>query len=199
MSANGMPESSLRAGRRESSRVAWAFLISFALHLGFFGVWHAGNTFGWWHNLSLPAWLQAPKMLTEILKKEQPKPPQQEMPLIFVDVSQEQATPEPPKNATYYSDKNSIAANANATVESTVPNIDGRQLHVPKTEDVPREKFTPLQPAVPVQEPKPAQEEMKAKSTHQPGDVALAKPEENPNKEEGIEPHTRPKTIEEAK
>ncbi len=200
MSVNGMPESSLRAERRETSRVAWAFLISVALHLGIFGLWHTGNRFGWWHDLSLPAWLQTPKLLTEILKKEQPKPPpQREMPLIFVDVSPEQAAPEPPKDAPYYSDKNSIAANASVTVESTVPNIDGRQLHVPKTENIPREKFTPLQPALPVQEPKPAQEEMKAKPTQEPGDLTLAKPDPNPNKEEGQQKHTRPQTVEEAK
>src|SRR6267378_6916307 len=187
MSANGMPESSLRAGRREASRLTWALLISLALHLSIFGTWRAGQTFGWWRFLTLPAWMHTPKLLTEILKKEQPKPPQQEMPLIFVDVSQEQATPEPPKNATYYSDKNSIAANQKAPMESTVPNLDGLQLHVPKTEDVPREKFTPLQPSVPKEEPKPAQEpkpvekEMKAKSSQEPGDIALAKPDPNPN------------------
>jgi len=201
-----MPESSLRAERREASRVVWALLISLALHLGIFGVWHTGQTLGWWRNLTLPAWLQAPQLLTEILKKDQPKPQlQQEMPLIFVDVSPEQATPEPPKNATYYSDKNSIAANQKATVESTVPNIDGLQVHVPKTENVPREKFTPLQPSAPseqpkpAQEPKPAEKEMKAKPAQEPGDLALAKPDPKPNKEEGQEPHTRPKTIEEAK
>src|SRR6266478_9796204 len=177
MSVNGMPESFLRAERREASRLVWALLISLAFHLGIFGLWHAGTKFGWWDNLSLPRWMQTTKMLTEVLRIENPKPPPpHEMPLIYVDVSLEQETAEPPKDATYYSDKNSIAANQNVTVESTVPNIDGRQTHVPKTETVPREKlFTALQPSVPMKEVKHSQEELKPEETkpaQQPGDLA---------------------------
>ena len=124
--------------------------------------------------------------------------------MVFVDVNPDVATPEPPKDATFYSDKNSIAANPTVKVDSTVPNIDGRQQHVPKTEDIPREQFHPLQPAPPVQEPKPAEEEVKAKPSLQPGDLTMAKPTQeppkDPDKPEGAEEkHARPKTIEEAK
>ena len=119
MSVNGTSESFRRAEERAASRVVWAFLISLAFHIGVYGLWHTGDKLGWWTGFSLPKWMQAPKLLTDILQNKPPKPPpQQEMPLIFVDVSPEQATPEPPKDATYYSDKNSIAANPNVTVDS---------------------------------------------------------------------------------
>src|SRR5437867_5144405 len=164
MSAAGMPDISLRLERAESSRLAWAFVISVALHLLIFGSYQAGKQLGWWRQLHWPAWLQAPRVLTEILKKKQTvQEPQKEAPLMFIDVSPAQATPEPPKKAAFYSDKNARAANPGPSMDSDIPRITGTQTQVPKTEDVPQPKFVPLQPSAPVEQAKQSQEELKAK------------------------------------
>src|SRR5207245_8551310 len=103
MSVANIPQWSLRQQRAEASRLAWAFGLSVAFHLVVAGTYQAGNKLGWWQNWHLPTWLQSPKMLTEILKKEKAQPPPTEIALMFVEVNPVAATPEPPKNARYYS------------------------------------------------------------------------------------------------
>jgi outer membrane biosynthesis protein TonB len=204
MSAAGMPRWSLRLEQAESSRLAWAFGISLAVHLLVFSVYQTGKKFNWWQNVHWPARMQSSKMLTELLKKKPITTPQQlqpQIPLIFVDVNPAQATPEPPKKAEYYSDKNSKAANPDTTLDTDKPKIEGKQTQVVKTEDVPKTKNIPLQPA-PLPQPSPpvkeAQEEQKPKPAYTPGDLALAKPEETPRKDDGQEKQARPRTIKEA-
>jgi outer membrane biosynthesis protein TonB len=208
--------------RGQLSRLSRAFVVSIALHLLIFGTYKAGHKFGWWDSSHLPPWLRSAKMLTELLKKketEPPKPPQ-EAPLMFVDVSPAQAVAEAPKNAMFYSDKNSQAANPDATKDTPIPKIDGTQKQVVKTEDVPREKFVPLQPVQPAtpppspaptpapapppkaaEPPKPPQEQPKPKPAQPPGDLAMAKPETELRKDDGQteKPRTRPLTIAEAR
>jgi outer membrane biosynthesis protein TonB len=207
MSVAGMSLGSLRQERAESSRLAWAFVISLAVHLLLFGGYETGKKMGWWNNAHWPAWLSPLKKLSEALKKKEPlqaaQPLQpQEPPLLFVDVNPANASPEPPKQATHYSSVNSIAANPEVTKESALPEITGEQKHVIKTEDVPRNKPVPLQPTPPVAPappaPEPVKEETKPKPTQPPGDLAMAKPDPKPNKEPGESPHTRPRTIAEA-
>ncbi|HEY5913870.1 MAG TPA: hypothetical protein VJA21_25050, partial [Verrucomicrobiae bacterium] len=153
---------SLRWKQAESSRLAWALLLSLVLHLFAYGTYEAGRKFGWWHYLSTRPFMQSARMLTDLLrpalKREPPKP--QEIPLVFVEVNPIAATPEPPKDAQFYSDKNSKAANPEAEKETNIPKISGKQEQVVKTEDVPKEKpaekFVPLQPSKP---PEVAKEE----------------------------------------
>jgi len=202
MSAVGMPESSLRRETAEASRLVWAFAISLMLHLSMFGTYEMGKQFGWWQRMQWPAWMKSPKMLTELLRKQQAVQQiqrQQEIPLIFVDVSPAQATPEPPKDAKYYSNKNSRAANQESEKETATPKIEGKHPELVKTEDVPRQEFTPLQPVPPAPQTKEPQEEAKAITTYKPGDLILAKPDLNPKKDEGSEKRERPKTVQEAK
>ena len=202
MSAAGMPNWSLRVERAESSRLAWAFTISVALHLLTFGSYETGKRLGWWQNWHWPPWLQSAKMLTEMLKKkENTQPPQQrqEVPLMFVDVSPAQATPEPPKTTPYYSDKNSRAANPERNADTEVPKITGQQTQIVRTEDVPRTRAFPLQPALPTPPSKEAQEEAKPKAAYTPGDLTMAKPDQTPRKAEGEAEHQRPKTLAEVK
>jgi len=125
------------------------------LHLLAVGTYQAGKKFHVWQNLHWPAWIQSARMLTEVLKKKEAMPlqAQQQVPLMFVDVNPAQAVAEPPKNAKFYSDKSSLAANKQADKDSNVPKITGKQAEVVRTETVPREKFVPLQPAPPVQQP----------------------------------------------
>src|SRR3989442_1637546 len=202
MSAVGMTESSLRRESAEASRLVWAFVISLMLHLSMFGTYEMGKQLGWWQRMQWPAWMKSPRMLTELLKKQQAAQQvqrQQEVPLIFVDVSPAQATPEPPKDAKYYSNKNSRAANQESEKETGTPKIEGKHPELVKTEDVPRQEFQPLQPVPPVPQTKEPQEEAKAIPTEKPGDLTVAKPDVNPKKDEGQEKRERPKTVQEAK
>ena len=186
-----------RDARADSSRLAWAFVISMLLHLLIFGGYYTGKKYNVWQNLHWPAWLQPVEKLAELLKKKPPPSPQppQEIPLMFVDVSPAQATAEPPKDAKFYSDKNSQAANVQADQDTGVPKITGKQTEIVKTEDIPIEKFAPLQPSKPAQPAQQEQTELKAKPTLAPGDLTLAKPELNPKKDEGDAPRPRPRRL----
>jgi outer membrane biosynthesis protein TonB len=148
---------SLRVEQAEVSRLAWAFALSLAFHLLVFGCYHTGNKYHLWQHLHWPAWLQPPKFLTELIVPKRPPPPpppKPDLPLMFVNVSPAQATTEAPKDAKFYSDKNSRAANPDADKITDIPKIDGKHPEFLKTEDVEHPKFTPLQPSPPPQQPK---------------------------------------------
>ena len=207
MFAAGMRRWSLRLERAESSRLAWAFVFSLSAHLLIFGAYQAGKRLQWWQKIPLPAWMQKHGMLTEVLKKKAPSQPlrlDSQVPLVFVEVSPAQASPEPPKETPFYSDKDSLAANPQPDKQLDIPKIEGTQTKVVKTEDVPRHKeFTPLQPAPPPPQPQEAkrevpkeEQETKVKPPETPGDLAMAKPEPVPKKNEPAEPpHVRPRTL----
>src|SRR5512137_2283576 len=74
MSVTVMPQSALRLERADSSRLVRAFVVSLAVHLLIWGTWYGGDKLGWWRNWEWPHWMRSPKMLTEILKKNQPAP-----------------------------------------------------------------------------------------------------------------------------
>jgi outer membrane biosynthesis protein TonB len=200
MASADMPEFNARVERAETSRLAWAFTLSLCLHLMLYGGYETGKKFGWWENWQWPAWLQSIKLLSEALKKKETTqpPPQPELPLVFVDVSPSQSTPEPPKESKFYSDKNSLAANPDADANTDAPKIDGKQTKIVKTEDVPRTRTFPLQPAMPAEPSQAPQEPARPKPAYTPGDLALAKPEPIPRKEEGDAPHEKPRTVLEA-
>jgi outer membrane biosynthesis protein TonB len=186
----------------ESSRLAWALALSMAVHLLVFGGYYAGEKLNVWQNLHWPAWLRPVQTLVEALKKKpapQPLPPQ-EPPLMFVEVNPVQATAEAPKDAKYYSDKNSKAANPQPKEDTQIPEISGTQEQVPKTEVVPRTEFKPLQPTAPkplAQKAPEAQPELKPKPAQPPGDLAMAKPDPTPAREPGEAPRPRRPTVRE--
>ncbi len=195
MAGSIVPESTLRLERTEYTRLVWAFVISLILHAAFFGTYQVGKRFGWWQHLRTPAWLQPARMLTEVLRKAAQKERPRELPLMFVEVNPVQEVTEPPKDAPYYSDKNSRAANPEPDKDTSIPRIDGKQEQVAKTEDVP---FTPLQPTRPVEPPKTEQPEEKAKPARLPGDLGLGEPEIVPKPDTGQAKTTRPRTLKEA-
>jgi outer membrane biosynthesis protein TonB len=135
--------------------------------------------------------------ITKTVKKEEQPLSDREPPLMFVDVNPQQATSEPPRNAAFYSDKNSQAANREADKDTGVPKITGTQTHVPKAEDVDRNKITKLQPAPPAEREQPA-EEARPKPVTTPGDLVMAKPELNPRLDNGTADQSKPRTIKEA-
>lgn len=210
----------LRLGQSESSRLAWAFVISLTIHLALAGGYYAGKQLGWWQHLQNLHWVKSAKMLTALIRKadaerERTPEPLPDIPLVFVEVSPAQATPEAPKEAKYYSSQNSKAANPDAEQDTGIPKITGQQERVAKTEDVPREKPVPLQPAVPATPAREEQEELQAKPAPEPApvrqpppptpapapaDLALAKPPQPapPRQETGQDKRSRPRTIKEA-
>jgi outer membrane biosynthesis protein TonB len=115
-----------------------------------------------------------------------------------VQVNPAQTTAEPPKNAKYYSDKHSQAANRKADRETNLPKIAGEQDRVIKTEDVVPEKFEPLRPTPPVAQAQQApqdEEEAKAAPDLKSGELELGKPAPNPQPDEGTAKKTKPRTI----
>ena len=213
---------SLRPDRFERSRLAWALIISLALHLLVWCSYEGGRKLGVWERVRLPAWAKTiTRLLENIPKAEELKPStDREPPLMFVDVSPHQATPEAPAKSAYYSDKNSQAANPDADKDTGVPRIDGTQIQVVKTEDVAKSKAFPLQPAPLIQpvepleeaKPKPTPapevqpvkpvEESRPKPTQPklaPGDLTVGKPDEVPRKDDDQQAkESRPRTIQEA-
>ena len=199
MNAGSSQETSLRMARPEISRLAWALAISLALHLLSYGGYELGKKFNIWQQLHWPVWLQKAKILAAIPKQPANPPVQREIPLTFVDVSPQQATPEPPKDAKFYSSKNSLAANPDPVMDTDVPKITGKQIEVAKTEDTARTKFDKLQPDfAQLARDREAAEQAKPKSTKPPGDIVMAKPDVTLRQDDGFTEHSRPRTIKEA-
>jgi len=194
------PELSLRPGRLEYKRLVWALIISLLFHAVCFGGYEFSRTI-------LPRWLAHIKYLAalaEQLKKKPAPPPQPLHPtepeLVFVDVDPAAITPEPPKDAKYYSAQNSKAANQEVA-DADIPKITGRQDVVPKAQDIKR-TATPLRPmAPPVEAQKGKEEQQPEQEKPKPpvGDLAMAKPETRLQPNTGKEERTRPRTVAEAK
>jgi hypothetical protein len=181
----------LRPGQLDLTRLAWALGISLALHLAGYGGYEAGQQLGLWQALRLPAWLQKTKMLAA-LAQEQKNLKQEEVPLVFVDVGPRQATAEPPKNAKFYSNQNSQAANPEADQDTDMPKITGKQTQVVKVEDTPRGPYDKLQPVF------PSREETNPKPPPPVGDLAMYKPDPKLRPETNKLEEPRPRTIREA-
>ena len=185
-------ESSLRPGRSELTVLAWAFGISLAIHLLTYGAYDLGKHLGWWQNLSWPAWLKKAKITTvETRQKKTEQQADEQVPTMFVETTPRQAVVEAPKNAKYYSDKNTVAANPDADKDSDVPKINGTQTQVVKTEDTARNKNMTLMPSLPAPE-------LRSKPKETSGDLAFAKPNEEGHDDNGKSEHTRPRTLAEA-
>lgn len=189
----------IRLSRRDKQRLLRAFLVSVAVHLLIFGGYKFADYLRWQPDSLLPRWLKlSRKMEQAIAAKKEAMAQQQEPPLVFVNVSPAQAVADPPKDAKYYSDKSSRAANPEVDKETGIPKITGTQEQVVRTEDTQRSPFDRLQPALPAQ-PGPQEEETKAKPAQPVGDLAIAKPELNPRPDTGAAERSRPRTLAEAK
>jgi hypothetical protein len=133
-----------------------------------------------WQRLHLPAWVHA------LEAKIQPTRPvvQEIEPLVFIEVNPEQATADAPKNTKYYSTQNSRAANPEADRDTNVPQLNGKQTEIVKTEDVARPNFSKLQPTAPQANQQPEA----PRPMLEPGDLTLAK----------LEDLKRPRTLKQA-
>jgi outer membrane biosynthesis protein TonB len=181
---------SLRLNRFESKRLAWALALSLALHFLGWGGYELGKESGLWQRLHWPARLHLAQ------KKSPPPAVQESEPTMFLDVDPDQATPDAPKDAKYYSSKNSRAANPDTDKDSNQPKLTGKQSDVPKTRDVPRTQNAKPQPPP---EPQPQKEAQPAqpKPTELPGDTKFAKLDTSPEKNDATP--DRPRTLKEAR
>jgi hypothetical protein len=184
---------SLRPGRFEYKRLGWALAISLAFHLLCYGGYEFSRRV-------LPAWLAQIKFLAalahqlEIKKPAPPPAPPTPPPLVFVEVNPEVATPEPPKDAKFYSSQNSKAANPDTEADTDTPKINGQHPDLSKTDEAARH-LEKLQPNTPQPEPTPEQ----AKPQPPVGDLAMAKHETVLHPDTGKAEQTRPRTLVEAK
>ena len=194
----GPNDKTLRYSPLEFRRAIIALLISLFLHVTGWGVYEVGKKYGYWERLR--AMLPARHL---VVKPNQPPRPQQDQEReIFVDVSHPET--EAPKKTIFYSDKNSLAANPDDTVDSNQPKINGKQKDAPKTEDVPRQPK--LQPSAtepqPPQPPTPPQPQTPPPSPFNMGDMKLAKNQTPTPEQEQQQPTPqtppRPRTLRQA-
>jgi hypothetical protein len=197
MTPNRVNEGSLRPGRLEMSGLAIALAVSLLFHGGVWGSYKLAKEMGWLQMIHVPAWLHKTKMFAKTDPKKD-QDPQMEIPLTFVDVNPVAATAEPPKDAKFYSDKNSKAANKEADLDTNIPKIDGKQTDIVKAEDVPRNQFDKLQPAVTRADEAQTAELAKPKTPETPGDLVMAKPDTTLRPDNGTAERPRPQTIKEA-
>jgi len=174
MTGSGAPVGSLRLSGPEMRRLGLVLALSLLLHLSAWGGYEAGKKY-----LHAPAWLHRLALAKMV---PQPVRQNQEEQLTFVEVAQPAA--EAPQNAKYYSSQNSRAADPTQG-NKDLPQLNGKQTEVVKTETAPKPDFNKLQPARPA-----SQLELKPAG---PGDLTLGKPEDSRPPEE-----PRPRTIKQA-
>ncbi len=181
MTGVGAQIGSLRFSRRDMRRLGQALALSLGLHLFVWGGYEAGKQFGWWQRWQWPAWLHRLAIMKVV---PAPAPQSREEPLMFMEVPQ--LATEAPPNAKYYSSQNSRAADR-ANRDLDIPQLNGKQTEVAKTENVPRPDFNKLQPAPPAQP-------QESQTATQPGELTLGKPEDaKPQEQE------RPRTVKQAR
>jgi hypothetical protein len=181
---------SVRFSRFEKKRLVWALALSLAAHFLVWGGYELGKKLDWWQRLHWPE-------RTHLAAKKIPPPPVQDSdPSIFLDVDPDQATPEPPKNTKYYSNKSSQAANPDASRDSNQPKLNGKQTDVPNAKDVPRVPNTKVQPTPAPQPPSQIKMAAPPPSMLQAGDIKLANMETSPEKND-VPP--KPRTLAEAR
>jgi hypothetical protein len=126
-----------------------ALLASILLHAAGYGaaqwLWQSGVGRKFFGAMSFP--VSPAKPQERIINFVQLEQPERSVPRTFMETDPRQVTGEQPKEAEYFSDRATVAANPeNPTgVEGDTPYLDGRESPVPSTEDVP---FQPPAPAV---------------------------------------------------
>lgn len=193
----------LRSRPWEDSQLVRALVISIIVHLSAYGTFKLGQHYSVWEKIRVPAWVQRiTDALVPALAKHaaQPPKPNEERPLIFIEVNPASAAPEAPKNARHYAAQNTVAAHPDAEKETGVPKITGQQDQVPRTEDSKLSRAQPLQPALPQPQPEePPQEAEKPAPALSPNSLTLGKPSDSSKSSEGQAERPRRMTVAEAK
>ena len=161
-----------------------AVIFSLAIHLAAFSIWQLGQSRNWWTVSHIPRWFQ--KALSSILPVAKIPPtlfpaatPPSEPPLIYVRV--ENSDEKAPPDTRFYGAANTLASNPDKKIDSNLPQIDGQQDKVIRTEDKARSDAKPLQPSPPKTNPskesdmQPA-EKARPRESQPVGDLAFVKP-----------------------
>jgi hypothetical protein len=183
MTGVGARFDSLRFSSPEMRRLGLALALSLGLHLLVWGGYEADKQLGLSKRLHWPTWLPRPAIMKTrppavLQNKEEPEP------VMFMEVAQ--PTAEAPKNTPYYSSQDSLAADPTQG-NKDVPQLNGKQTEVAKTENVPRPDFNKLQPTP------PALQQPQVQPAIRPGDLTSGKPENSQQQEQ-----PRPRTIKQA-
>jgi outer membrane biosynthesis protein TonB len=190
MAGTGDKVDSLRLNRFETKRLLWALVLSLLAHLLVWGGYELGKKYHLWQR-----WHWAAKVPPA--KKNAPPPVVAESePTIFLDVDPDQVSPDAPKDAKYYSAKNSRAANPDPDRNLNQPKLTGKQTDVPKVRDVPRTPVTKPQPAPQPVAPQKEQPAAPPKPAETPGETKLAKLDLAPEQKATPE---KPRTLAEAR
>lgn len=192
MAGIGDKINSLRFSRFETKRLMFALALSLAAHLLIWGGYEAGKKSGLWQRLH-----HAEQKLALARKQFRQPPAQNSEPIMFINV--DQASPDAPQNAKFYSSQNSRAANPDASQESDVPKLNGKQTEVPKTQTAPRPQVAKSQ-STPQPESQPSKsepQESQPKPKQEAGNETQAKPQDSPRKF-NLAPE-RPRTINQAR
>ncbi len=167
-----------------SRAITRALFVSVLIHALLFAGVELGYQVGWW---KMSVWKEVTQHL-DLLQVERHNVRQsaelarlqsqeETVQLTFVEVDPRLSTPEPPKEAKYYSSASSLAANPNPTkTDAKIPKIDGSQTQVPKTVQVAKADPKPVPPPA---EPTPQPLQPKPQSILaevEPGDSSANKP-----------------------
>jgi len=148
-----------------------AALVSVMIHLALFGGWRIGKVLGIWDHQAtwLLNWKAMNKAVAVPLAPAEPDP-SQVIPLSFVEVDPSTATQEVPKDAKYYGEQNTLAANPAPVSEDTGKTaLDGDQEKVIRLADNPRPERFPLQPAEPAEpDPDPTTDPLESRESQEP-------------------------------
>jgi outer membrane biosynthesis protein TonB len=194
----------LRARPWEDSQLVWALVISVIVHLSAFGVFKVGQHYHLWEKIRVPAWIQriTDALVPALAKRAaQPPKPQNEMPLMFIEVSPDLAVADAPKDARHYAAHSTRATQSDPADKDTgVPKITGQQDQVPRTEDTKLSRAQPLQPALPQPPPdETPKEEQKPAPALSPNALTLGKPSDQSKPADGQADRPRRMTVAEAK
>ncbi len=181
---------SLRFSRLEKERLLIALLFSLFAHLGVWGGYEAGKKTGLWNKLHWPVRHHVQSDSGQTRRANPIRP------FLWTCPSLRRAA----KQAKYYSDKNSQAANPEPTIESNQPKINGTQTRGPENRGHTQAGQSQTGPA----DTAAARRRTQAGGTNagqhrcNPGAAEKAKPEDTPRPTKTGPPEKRPRTLREA-
>ncbi|MBN2506991.1 MAG: hypothetical protein JXQ71_09885 [Verrucomicrobia bacterium] len=175
--------------------LAIAFAASLLIHGAFYTGWRWGRSLGWWEHQAtwLLQWTKKARQLPAPAVPDRPR----EIPLTFVEVDPATAS-EPPKEAKYYGEFNSIAANPIPDAQAD-PKVEGNQTKIVRLMDATLPQALPLQPEIAKPEPEIA--EAQPAAAKPPGTETAGRPDPNSVAVGLNEPRNtgRPRTLAEAR
>ena len=179
MADTGNQLGSLRPNRYQYERVMLALAISLFAHVLIFS--------GYVLSREIPSL----RRIIWVAANSRPVPVQRnEEPIEFATV--DNPSTEMPKNAKYYSNKNSLAANPDANQDTDQPKLNGKQTDAPDTRDVSDYRPSKSTTGADQREVDASMQQPGPKPSESAGDLTLGKPDQMPQQQ------PRPRTLKQA-